>query len=253
MNGQSKMDSGLDPTLVDSLQDEHQKRGESHKGSNQRSEHRHIYRNQSGMVVTVFNSKSDVVRHAVETLDLSEHGTAFLHSNFLHNGTKCVASLESIAGKWTHIVGYVVRCQLLEANAHEVAIHFQSKIDPTQFTTGNAETETPPRPQIPKLVGRVLYVDDCVDDRDLMRFQLERIGVKAMMASNAKEALDMLDAKIPVDLLITDHHPMGVDGLELIRTLRDKDNDLPILLITIDDTVDVRDKAKAMGSYLERP
>jgi two-component system cell cycle sensor histidine kinase/response regulator CckA len=54
-----------------------------------------------------------------------------------------------------------------------------------------------------------------------------------LIATSAEEALDLLDAGAPKPLaLVSDVVMPGLDGLGLARRLRDRDPDLPVLLVS---------------------
>lgn len=78
------------------------------------------------------------------------------------------------------------------------------------------------------------------DDRELRRLfvhVLLRNGYNVKEVSNGQEALDAIDNEY-FDLIVSDIMMPGVDGYELVRSLRDAGNITPILLITAKDAFD---------------
>jgi len=68
---------------------------------------------------------------------------------------------------------------------------------------------------------RVLYADDMLELRELMGHVLGREGHTLETASNGEMALTQLRlAPDNYDLLITDHHMPVMNGLELVRKVR---------------------------------
>jgi PAS domain S-box-containing protein len=67
--------------------------------------------------------------------------------------------------------------------------------------------------------ARILAVDDQEDARDLLRLILENAGADVTTASSAAEALELL-RRSPYDALIADLGMPQMDGLELIRRVR---------------------------------
>lgn len=68
---------------------------------------------------------------------------------------------------------------------------------------------------------RILYADDLPELRELMSESLAAAGHSIETAADGGEALDRLkQAYSGFDLLITDHHMPGIDGLELVRRAR---------------------------------
>ena len=68
-------------------------------------------------------------------------------------------------------------------------------------------------------MARILVIDDEDALRQLLRFSLESRGREIVEARHGDEALKLLRAS-PVDLVITDIHMPGKDGLEVMVTLR---------------------------------
>ena len=68
---------------------------------------------------------------------------------------------------------------------------------------------------------RVLYADDMRQLRELIVIVLGRDGHFVETAANGEEALEKIAAATaPFDVIITDHHMPGINGLELVNTVR---------------------------------
>ena len=97
-----------------------------------------------------------------------------------------------------------------------------------------------------------------VDDEELYRRALERIlrrvGHQVEMAPDATEALHVITAK-PVDLVLCDIQMPGINGLELVRQIREMQPDLPCIVMTGFNTPENSLEALQAGSfwYLEKP
>ena len=75
----------------------------------------------------------------------------------------------------------------------------------------------------PKLVRRVLLVDDDVSVRTVLRRYLELRGWKVLEAGNADEALSALALRnTPVDVVVVDLHLPGLPGGALCRQIVDR-------------------------------
>lgn len=79
--------------------------------------------------------------------------------------------------------------------------------------------------------ARILLVDDNPDGVLARRTVLEELGYAVVPAYSGAEALDCA-AKQHCDLVITDYKMFPMDGVELIRTLRDRKMDMPIILLS---------------------
>lgn len=78
---------------------------------------------------------------------------------------------------------------------------------------------------------KILVVDDePYIQTELVEF-LENMGFQAQGVNNGLEAIRVFE-KEPIDLLITDLKMPGISGIELIRLIRDKHPDIPIVCVT---------------------
>lgn len=92
---------------------------------------------------------------------------------------------------------------------------------------------------------KVLIVDDNKLAREALASYLKTKGIKCVMAENAEQALERLEGKQDIGLLITDLRMGPFDGLELIRQIRESDKAaLPIIIVSGD--ADVPDAIAAM-------
>jgi PAS domain S-box-containing protein len=79
---------------------------------------------------------------------------------------------------------------------------------------------------------RVLLVDDEPAIRETMAAQLEDMGFVALAVANGAEALAVIQAGQPVDVLVCDFSMPNMNGVETIRRARALLADLPCLLLT---------------------
>jgi len=88
--------------------------------------------------------------------------------------------------------------------------------------------ESPPQEKI----ATILVVDDDPLISTSTVDMLEDLGHTVIEANSAREALEIIDAGRPLDLLMTDHAMPGMTGLQLAEIVRQKRPALPILLAT---------------------
>jgi len=79
----------------------------------------------------------------------------------------------------------------------------------------------------------VLMCDDEVHILRAAEFKVARAGYSVRMANDGQEAWEMIEQSLP-DLLVTDLQMPRVDGLELVRRIRENEltRSLPILMLT---------------------
>jgi len=82
-----------------------------------------------------------------------------------------------------------------------------------------------------KLMFNILVVEDDRKLRNLFCTVLSHSGYCAIPAENGMSALEILDTEY-IDLIISDIMMPGMDGYELIETLREHGYTMPILIIT---------------------
>jgi PAS domain S-box-containing protein len=82
------------------------------------------------------------------------------------------------------------------------------------------------------LLRRILVVDDEHMVRETLVAALEDAGFSVLAAENGAEALALLEADEPVDVMVSDKSMPGMDGLALIRAAHQRRPDLPAILLT---------------------
>ena len=78
---------------------------------------------------------------------------------------------------------------------------------------------------------RILVVDDDKNTRMLLKAVLEAENYSVSTAENGEDALAVMDAN-HVDLVVLDVMMPKMDGYEFTRTLRQSNNNLPILMVS---------------------
>jgi EAL domain-containing protein (putative c-di-GMP-specific phosphodiesterase class I)/CheY-like chemotaxis protein len=102
--------------------------------------------------------------------------------------------------------------------------------------------------------GLILLVDDNDGALAAMRGVLQRAGYHVVTCSSGNDALSAL-ANQSFDVIVTDIELSGMTGLELLRTLRNRDLDLPVVLVTDDPSIQTASEAVEHGAfrYLVKP
>lgn len=101
---------------------------------------------------------------------------------------------------------------------------------------------------------QILIVEDNKNLLMLMKARLEQAGYKVLQAQNGQEALEILEDQ-QVDLMISDIMMPQMDGFELIKSLRDANYSLPILVVTAKEGFEDKEKGFSLGTddYMVKP
>lgn len=103
---------------------------------------------------------------------------------------------------------------------------------------------------------RVLIVDDEEDLTWTLSKKLSKDSDKfdLMCVNSGREAMEMLD-QVPFDLVITDVRMPEVNGLELLKQIKDSYPSTKVMIMTAYGTSDVQKEATARGciDYIEKP
>ncbi|MGE0583099.1 MAG: response regulator [Steroidobacteraceae bacterium] len=98
-------------------------------------------------------------------------------------------------------------------------------------------------------MARILAVDDSAAMRQMVGVTLKAAGHDVLDASDGDEAL-ALARKSPADLVITDVNMPNMDGLSLVRALRQLPQYrlTPILVLTTEASPEKKSEGKAAGA-----
>ena len=105
-------------------------------------------------------------------------------------------------------------------------------------------------------MGRVLVVDDDPGMRKLCARVLTNEGWEVVVVDGGRAAIEsMRSTTTAFDCVLSDIHMPDIDGFALIAAIRRHDDDLPVLLMTGDPTLDGAVRAIDNGavSYLSKP
>src|SRR5262245_26496124 len=100
----------------------------------------------------------------------------------------------------------------------------------------------------------ILVVDDDASTRQALLQVLKKEGYRMLTANSAMEALEKLD-ETSIDLLITDLRMERVDGIELMRRVRQRWQGIPVIVMTAFASIDTAIRSIHAGAhdYLSKP
>jgi len=95
---------------------------------------------------------------------------------------------------------------------------------------------------------KILVVDDEPSNRNILRQELLNLGYGVDVAKDGTEALKNLESNRP-DLIILDYMMPDISGLEVLKELRKRENDTPVVMITAYGTMERAVEAMKEGAY----
>jgi len=102
--------------------------------------------------------------------------------------------------------------------------------------------------------NKILIVDDEPFNLDLLEQELGDLGYAVVRAESGAAALTQID-KVTPDLVLLDYLMPGMNGIEVLQTIRKTQADLPIVMITAYGTIDLAVEAIKAGAddFITKP
>lgn len=102
--------------------------------------------------------------------------------------------------------------------------------------------------------GKILIVDDEIGILDTVSGILEDEGYSTFTAQDAEDALHILE-KEEIDLIFLDVWLPGMNGIEAIKKIKDKDSQIPVIMISGHGNIEIAVQAVKLGAFdfLEKP
>jgi two-component system NtrC family response regulator len=94
----------------------------------------------------------------------------------------------------------------------------------------------------------ILIVDDEKNYPLILSAVLQEEGFETITANSAVAAIEVIDHS-DVDLVLTDMKMPGMDGIELLERVKDKNAELPVMMMTAHGTVEKAVEAMQKGAY----
>jgi two-component system response regulator PilR (NtrC family) len=96
--------------------------------------------------------------------------------------------------------------------------------------------------------GKILVVDDEAIQRDIVKDILEDQGYDVLTADNGQEALKLIQSA-PIDVVLTDLRMPGMNGVELLQHIKDRDPEIVVVVITAYGSIESAVDAMRRGAY----
>ena len=103
--------------------------------------------------------------------------------------------------------------------------------------------------------AHILIIDDEARIRSSLAGILTDEGYEISMAADGEAGLDKIQSDPPPDLVLSDIWMPKLDGLELLKKIREADLDVPVIMISGHGNIETAVKAIKMGAFdfLEKP
>jgi DNA-binding NtrC family response regulator len=104
------------------------------------------------------------------------------------------------------------------------------------------------------MAERVLLIDDDEEFLDVMGERLKNHGVDVTTSSSAMDALDLIDKEL-FDVVILDLQMPGIDGIDTLKRIKERREELQVILLTGHATVEKAVESIKLGAtdFLEKP
>jgi len=101
----------------------------------------------------------------------------------------------------------------------------------------------------------ILFVEDEVDISSIISDTLKKLQLNFYIASNGQEALEIYNNNKNINLVITDINMPIMNGIELIRNIRQQDKDIICMIMSAHTETSYKEDALQLGVkyYIEKP
>ena len=106
------------------------------------------------------------------------------------------------------------------------------------------------------MATEILIIDDNADIRNILDELIQDAGYKTRLAANFNQGLSEIDKKLPDVAIIDVKLDKGDnDGIELLRHIKSKDKDVPVIIITGHANVEMAINSLKQGAFefIEKP
>ena len=95
---------------------------------------------------------------------------------------------------------------------------------------------------------KILVIDDDTSLRRVLEYNLQEAGYAVATASSGEEGVALFDEVLPA-LVITDMKMQGMDGLQVLKAVKERSPETLVIMITAFGTVDIAVEAMKGGAY----
>jgi len=166
--------------------------------------------------------------------NLSRGGLGFLHSAFVHTGTRVVATLMSRTGESVRFPGKIVRCSHVTRHIHDVGVKFDDPVTVRDFmstdTLNQAFTCEVVEPS--ELKGVALVIAEYRIEQACVLSMLRETSMDFVTAASVEEGIS--HARKGVEVIICDDAFERSSGIEFVARARKSGIRTPVILMSGD-------------------
>src|SRR3954462_3014408 len=103
-------------------------------------------------------------------------------------------------------------------------------------------------------IGRILWVDDEIESLQSQILFLKNKGYEVSAMTNGFDAIDFVREN-QIDVVLLDESMPGISGLETLAKIKEANQQIPVVLITKNETENLMDEAigRQISDYLIKP
>ncbi|KAB0671139.1 sigma-54-dependent Fis family transcriptional regulator [Oryzomonas sagensis] len=98
------------------------------------------------------------------------------------------------------------------------------------------------------MTPKILIIDDDTSLRRVLEYNLQEAGYQVVAAAGGEEGLRLFGEETPA-LVITDMKMPGMDGLQVLKAVKERSPETLVMIITAFGTVDIAVEAMKLGAY----
>ncbi len=110
--------------------------------------------------------------------------------------------------------------------------------------------------ELEKIRRRILIVDDIAFNQRVLEKIITKMGHKIIQATSGEQALQLVEIDYP-DLILLDFKMPGMDGIEVLKLLKEdvRYREIPVIFLTATEEIDAMTEAFAAGAvdYITKP
>lgn len=197
---------------------------------------RHTYR-PPAVAIQVEHPGGGSARYLVGARNLSQHGVGLLHGGFLYDNAVCTVVLETRRRELLAFPGRIVTCRHVDGTIHELGVRFDQEIDIETYFQLVEPIDLAPaatasqRQTLPKLGGRMLYIDPSIAACDQASRYLTDQEMTAITARHLGAGLDAIKREA-FDVVVCDADLDGIAADEALTKIRSAGHAGPVAFVT---------------------